>query len=175
MSGVCSIDDCELKVFSRQWRQKHYARWLRHGDPLATKAPGRDSGRRDRGTPYIYVRQPDCPFSDQRGWVAEHRYVMWKAGFLTDQDHHVHHKNGDKRDNRVENLEVLTASEHAAHHGEVDRPSHCPHGHEYTPENSFFRKGTNSRECRTCMRERTARQRAAKKAAACESRLGLLG
>lgn len=28
--------------------------------------------------------------------------------------------------------------------------THCPHGHEYDTENTFFRKG--SRECKTCVR-----------------------
>ena len=31
----------------------------------------------------------------------------------------VHHKNGDKKDNRPDNLEVLTRSEHAKHHRPV--------------------------------------------------------
>ena len=44
--------------------------------------------------------------------------------------------------------------------------THCPHGHEYTPENTFYRKPpSNQRECVTCMRERCRRQRAARKAA----------
>lgn len=30
---------------------------------------------------------------------------------------HVHHINGDIKDNRIENLEILTASQHAKAHG----------------------------------------------------------
>lgn len=30
---VCSIDDCQNRVFARMWCSKHYTRWLRHGDP----------------------------------------------------------------------------------------------------------------------------------------------
>lgn len=40
------------------------------------------------------------------------------------------------------------------------RITHCPNGHEYTPENTYFlskkRKGSNARYCRTCHLERMA-------------------
>lgn len=38
----------------------------------------------------------------------------------------------------------------------TDHPSgartHCPRGHEYTPENTYRRKDRNGRMCRTCMK-----------------------
>jgi hypothetical protein len=35
------------------------------------------------------------------------------------------------------------------------RPTHCARGHEYTPENTYWRPGTPSgRDCRACIRER---------------------
>lgn len=35
--------------------------------------------------------------------------------------------------------------------------THCPHGHEYTPENTVNR-GDNWRRCRTCLKQQRARQ-----------------
>ena len=35
--------------------------------------------------------------------------------------------------------------------------THCPQGHEYTPENTFFDKSSNGRRCRICMRAKSAR------------------
>ena len=28
--------------------------------------------------------------------------------------------------------------------------THCPHGHEYTPDNAYIKPGTGTRNCRTC-------------------------
>lgn len=39
--------------------------------------------------------------------------------------------------------------------------THCPEGHELTPENSYSRPGAKERECRVCRRQRKAKHRAA--------------
>lgn len=46
-----------------------------------------------------------------------HRIIMGQhLGRKLERWEHVHHINGDKKDNRLENLEVLTASEHSKLH-----------------------------------------------------------
>ena len=46
-------------------------------------------------------------------FVREHRYLMEQhLGRKLDRNEQVHHINGDCRDNRIENLQVLTNSEH---------------------------------------------------------------
>lgn len=34
---VCDVEECDLKVFGRIWCEKHYYRWLNHGDVTTIK------------------------------------------------------------------------------------------------------------------------------------------
>lgn len=49
--------------------------------------------------------------------VLEHRWIIEQnLGRLLKNDEIVHHKNGNPRDNRVENLELMSASDHIKIH-----------------------------------------------------------
>lgn len=66
---------------------------------------------------YIELFTPNHPFCTQRGYVKEHRLVMEKhLGRYLNENEVVHHINGDKQDNRIENLELLERGEHTRQH-----------------------------------------------------------
>ena len=67
---------------------------------------------------YILVRQPNHPHANSAGYVREHRLVMEDVlGRFLSPTEVVHHKNRDRADNRVENLQLCAdKAEHTRIH-----------------------------------------------------------
>lgn len=74
-------------------------------------------GRKMHSEGYVVCYHPEHPHANKHGFVMEHRYVMEQhiGRYLTDNEI-VHHINGIKTDNRVENLMLMSRSEHCRHH-----------------------------------------------------------
>jgi len=80
---------------------------------------------------YIYKKAHGHPNTDRNNYVFEHRLVMEKhlGRYLTKKEM-VHHINGKKDDNRLENLKLFqNQQEHADHHWIEMRSKKycCPH------------------------------------------------
>lgn len=70
-----------------------------------------------RGDGYIKVYSPDHPQCTADGYVMKHILVMErKIGRFMTKDECVHHINHVRDDNRIENLLLMTKSEHASMH-----------------------------------------------------------
>ena len=78
------------------------------------KNPKWNGGRATHAHGYQLIASPNHPYKDKRGYVREHRLVMEKhlgRYLLPTED--VHHLNDNKKDNRIENLELFSSrSEH---------------------------------------------------------------
>ena len=71
---------------------------------------------------YWYVLKKDHPFSGKQGYIAEHRLVIEsKIGRYLTSKEAIHHINGVRDDNRIENLELCkTHGQHTLkHHPEI--------------------------------------------------------
>lgn len=77
---------------------------------------------------YLEVFEPQHPLAKKNGYVRQHRMIALDAGLLTDPSMEVHHKNGIKTDNRLENLEIITHAEHTRRHWKGTKRK------EWTPE-----------------------------------------
>ncbi len=48
--------------------------------------------------------------------IRAHRWVWLQIHGIIPKGYHIHHKNDDKSDNRIENLELIERSRHLSHH-----------------------------------------------------------
>lgn len=88
--------------------------------PKGNKSHNWKGGRYKDNQERIWVYLPEHPFANNKGYMLEHRLVMEKklGRYLTSNEE-IHHRNGIKDDNRIENLKLVVKK---VHFGKVQCP-----------------------------------------------------
>lgn len=185
----CTIDGCERPKRTRGWCNMHYQRWLKHGDPeaqrYAPKMPVEErfwSKVNKTETCWMWTDVPGShgygQFHFEGSPKLAHRIsYQWSNGPIPDLmqiDHACHNEDhscpGGKRCKhricvRPSHLEPVTPRENSRR-GQGGRingsKTHCPHEHEYTPENTRLKQGR--RYCKTCLSKQAKEYKSRKKA-----------
>lgn len=103
------------------------------------------------------------PETKQKYPIRQHR-LIWEIYYgPIPKGHHVHHRNEIRTDNRLENLELLSAGAHSSHHREQERQlgivKNCPYCQKEFI--AFNDKKYCKRSCRTGAAVKRWRARAA--------------
>ena len=109
MFDVCQVKDCNKQHAAKGYCQMHYKRNKLYGDPNAVINSGRINDR----SGYVYLRV--LSGNGKLGkYKYEHRIIMEQhLGRELLPNENVHHKNGIKDDNRLENLELWSKGQPA--------------------------------------------------------------
>ena len=117
-TGVCYAPDCSKTVQARglcathDWRLTHWGTFSTEGRRLIFRAE--IGARRIDNDGYIKLKLPDHVEAHNDGWAYEHRVVISDhLGRKLTKTENVHHINGDRHDNRLENLELWNTAQPA--------------------------------------------------------------
>lgn len=109
---ACAVEDCDRLSRTRGYCSAHYKRVLKYGHPRAeTPLREGDEERLSHGYRKVSVPKELRHLTDGERSTVEHRLVMAKhLGRALHSDEVVHHRNGVRTDNRIENLELWSTA-----------------------------------------------------------------
>jgi hypothetical protein len=106
----CDFEGCERRAISKGLCSAHHQQ-RQAGKDLRPIWDGKPKPRMVDGG-YIIIRDRSHPNARKSGYVFEHVKVMSEyLGRPLWPDENVHHLNGDRADNRIENLELWSRSQ----------------------------------------------------------------
>lgn len=136
----CSIEHCKRDALARNFCPGHYQQWRRKNSPSICIVEGCNKGHCAFGycdSHYQVFKRNGIPETEKskrygKGYIngdgyrmiqrngkkiREHRYVIEQyLGRKLSRKEHIHHINGIKTDNRIENLKIVTNESHKEYH-----------------------------------------------------------
>lgn len=179
---ICSIEGCGAPHLARGWCDSHYSKWRRSGDPLGIRKPSES----ERFWAKVDCDGPIPEYAPHLGpcwlWTGA-AYSQGYGHFVDAEGNHVRaHRwlwvkvigpipGGRVMDHlcRVPacvnpgHLEVVTPGENVRRGiagAALRNRTHCPRGHPFDEENTYYQKKNRGRQCRACRRERLSKGRA---------------
>lgn len=185
---ACSVTGCDTESFARGWCTKHYTRWYETGSlelgvrsPVTPPPPPEKRPIEERFWEKVQRGQNHWLWlgsktklgygtiwdSERQGKSMAHR-VSWEIanGQKIPDGLVIDHLCRTPSCVNPEHLEVVTVAVNTERGlaGEVGgrknrNKTHCPQGHPYSPENTYYYNEGRTRVCRTCAIEKTQARR----------------
>ena len=92
------------RKFSAEWKRNISAARVAHAEKYAAGVSVKPSG-------YVEITR-----GERKGQGLHRALMEMRLGRRLSSDEIVHHANGDRSDNRLDNLELMSRSEHTRHH-----------------------------------------------------------
>lgn len=128
----CEICGVEMSIKPSHLKRRKTCSKVCDGERKRTMYSGKDNpnyGNRGEKNPmfktgekisrygYRMIYKPDHPNSQKDGYILEHRYVMSEfLGRPLSNEEHIHHKDENKLNNDIRNLEIISKSDHSKLH-----------------------------------------------------------
>lgn len=108
---ICKVDNCKSYHHALGYCRIHYERFRKNGDPLKLQHRSKGEGCISKQG-YKIITKYDHPNANKYGRILEHQFVMASMlGRPLRKGENVHHKNGNRLDNRPENLELWVTNQ----------------------------------------------------------------